>query len=143
MLAVALLVSTGEKWSAKTSFLFLCGCSCKFLSCAAICTCSTSNCPNIPEYSGKLSREKTFANFAVLWLYAKVFSVKFGVWYPLALQKRAIRESFLRKNRIFTNSRKFSPLKVSRYTVHSRLSNILSAVATADVYAIYDHMWCL
>ena len=29
-------------------------------------------------YSGKLSREKTFANFTVLWLFAKVFSVKFG-----------------------------------------------------------------
>ena len=29
-------------------------------------------------YSGKLSREKTFVNFAVLWLFAKVFSVKFG-----------------------------------------------------------------
>jgi len=39
------------------------------------------------------SREKTFANFAVLWLYAKVFSVKFGAWHPLALQKRAIREN--------------------------------------------------
>ena len=34
-------------------------------------------------YSGKLSREKTFANFAALWLYAKVFSTKFGVWHPL------------------------------------------------------------
>ena len=49
-------------------------------------------------YSGKLSREKTFA---VLWLYAKVFSAKFGVWRPLALQKQAIRESFLRGNRQF------------------------------------------
>ena len=29
-------------------------------------------------YSGKLSREKTFANFVVLWLFATVFSVKFG-----------------------------------------------------------------
>ena len=29
-------------------------------------------------YSGKLSREKTFGNFAVLWLFAKVFSAKFG-----------------------------------------------------------------
>ena len=40
------------------------------------------------------SREKTFANFAVLWLYAKVFSVKFGAWHPLALQKRAICENY-------------------------------------------------
>ena len=29
-------------------------------------------------YSGKLSREKIFANFAVLWLLAKLFSLKFG-----------------------------------------------------------------
>ena len=33
--------------------------------------------PSIP-YSGKLLREKSFANFAVLWLYAEVFSVQFG-----------------------------------------------------------------
>ena len=68
-------------------------------------------------YSGKLLREKTFVNFTVLWLYAKVFSARFGAWHPLALQKRAIRESFLRENHIFTHSRKFSPSKVSRYTV--------------------------
>ena len=29
-------------------------------------------------YSGKLSREKTFTNFTVLWLFAKVFFTKFG-----------------------------------------------------------------
>ena len=52
-------------------------------------------------YSEKLSREKTFANFAVLWLW----------------QKRAIRESFSAKIIFFTNSRKFSPLKVYLYTV--------------------------
>jgi len=64
-------------------------------------------------------REKTFTNFAVLWLhvYAKVFSAKFGAWRHLVLQKRAIRESFLRENRIFTILRKFSPSKVSCYTV--------------------------
>ena len=49
----------------------------------------------------KLSREKTFANFAVLWLFAKVFSTKFGGVAPLALQKRATCESFLHENRIF------------------------------------------
>ena len=32
--------------------------------------------PHVP-YSGKLSKEKNFANFAVLWLFAKVFSTKF------------------------------------------------------------------
>ena len=42
-------------------------------------------------YSGKLSREKTFANFVVLWLYTKI--TKFGAWHPLAWEKQAIRES--------------------------------------------------
>ena len=46
-------------------------------------------------YSRKLSREKTFANFAVLWLYTKVFSVKI-VFLP-------IHESFL--------SRKFTAIR--------------------------------
>jgi len=57
-------------------------------------------------------------NFAILGLYAKVFSVKFGAWCPLAWQKRAIRESFLRKNHISQIRESFSPSKVSRYTVH-------------------------
>ena len=52
-------------------------------------------------YSRKLSREKTFANFAVLRLFTKVFSVKFGGVASLCAEKRAIRESFLRENRIF------------------------------------------
>ena len=74
-------------------------------------------------YSGKLLREIIFANFTVLWLFAKVFSTKFGgmasfvVWH-----KQATCESFLCENRtfhqfakvffakivLFTNSRKFS-----------------------------------
>ena len=80
--------------------------------------------PQELPYSEKLLREKTFANFAVLWLYAKVFSVKFGVWRPLAWQKRAIRESFLRKDRIFTNLQTFSPSKVYCYTVMAQPHNI-------------------
>ena len=74
--------------------------------------------PIVP-YSGKLSREKTFTNFMVLWLYTKLFSAKFGAWRPSALQKRAIRESFLCENRIFTHSQKFSPSKVFCFTVQS------------------------
>ena len=54
-------------------------------------------------YSGKLLREKTFVNFEVLCLYAKVFFTKFGAWCPLVLQNKQsakivfspIRESFL------------------------------------------------
>ena len=51
-----------------------------------------------------LLNEKTFTNFAVLWLFLKVFSTKFEVWCPLARQS--------------DNPRKFSPSKVSRYMVH-------------------------
>ena len=41
-------------------------------------------------YSGKLSREKTFANFTVLWLFAKVFFAKFGGVASLAWHKWAV-----------------------------------------------------
>ena len=68
-------------------------------------------------YSGKLSREKTLVNFAVLWQNMKVFSVKFGAWHPLAWQSKQSTKVFSMKIVSFTNSRKFSPSKVSRYTV--------------------------
>ena len=54
--------------------------------------------PSLLPYSGKLSREKTFA---VLWLFVKVFSAKFGAWRPLAWQKEAIRKGFVYENCIF------------------------------------------
>ena len=38
-------------------------------------------CQKIP-YDGKLSRKETFANYVVLWLFVKVFSVKFGSFLP-------------------------------------------------------------
>ena len=43
----------------------------------------TAKCPlyrplSVYCIAGKLLREKTFANFKVLWLFAKVFSVRFG-----------------------------------------------------------------
>ena len=93
--------------------------------CGHRCQChlQRQNCKCYVQDSGKLSREKTFANFVVLWLYAKFFSANFGKWRPLARQKCAIPESFLRENRIFTNSRKFSPSKVSHYTVCTVLSS--------------------
>ena len=59
-------------------------------------------------YSGKLSREKTFVNFAVLWLFAQVFSAKFG---SMAQQKQTICESFLCENRIFHQFAKVFSLK--------------------------------
>ena len=99
-------------------------------------------------YSGKLSREKTFANFAVLWLYTKVFSAKFGVRHPSAWQKRAIRESFLLENRIFTNSRKFSLSLVSRYTVCSftpltRCTECTCVHSHKIFKAVRVHVWLL
>ena len=62
-------------------------------------------------YSGFLSREKTFVNFAFLWRFAKVFSAKIYFGLP------QIRESFLRENLFSSNSQKFSPAKEIRYTV--------------------------
>ena len=59
-------------------------------------------------YSGKLSREKTFTNFAV---------------WGVAWQKQAIHDKFFfAKIVLFTNSRKFSPSKVSRSTVSRRMT---------------------
>jgi len=59
-------------------------------------------------------REKTFTNLAALWLFT---TTKFGGVASLAWQKRVIHKVFSAKIVFFTNSRKFSPLKVSRYTV--------------------------
>ena len=53
------------------------------------------------SYSGKLSREKTFANFAVLWLFTKVFYAKFGGVVSFGAAQQAFRESFLHENCLF------------------------------------------
>ena len=53
-------------------------------------------------YCGKLLREKTFANFAVLWLFTQVFSAKFGGVVSFGVSKRRIHESFLHDNHIFS-----------------------------------------
>ena len=71
-------------------------------------------------YSGKLSREKTFANFVVVWLFVKVFSAKFWGMVSFGAAKVSNpRKFFSMKIVFFTNSQKFSPLKVSYYTVHT------------------------
>ena len=49
-------------------------------------------------YSRKLSREKTFANFVDLWLFTKVFAVKFGGVVSFSMARAS-------------NPRKFSPQK--------------------------------
>ena len=57
-------------------------------------------------------------NLAALWLFANVSSVKFGgcgvLWHGKSEQPAKV---FPAKIVFFTNSRKFSPLKVSHYTV--------------------------
>ena len=68
-------------------------------------------------YSGKLLREKLSQILRFLWQNVKVFSVKFGVGHPLAWQSKQSTKVFSMKIVSFTNSRKFSPSKVSRYTV--------------------------
>ena len=62
-------------------------------------------------YSGKVSRENTFANFEVLWLFAKVFYAKFGDVASFGAKVFSVKIVFT------INSRKFSSSKVSRYTV--------------------------
>ena len=67
-------------------------------------------------YSGKLSREKTSVNFVVLWLFAKVFSAKFGDVASFGTAKaNNLQKVFSTKIIFFTNSWKFSPSKVSTY----------------------------
>ena len=70
-------------------------------------------------YSGKLSREKIFANFAVLWLFVTVFLHEIWgcgiLWHGKVSNPRKFSPQ---KNVLFTNLRKFSPSKVSHYTVH-------------------------
>ena len=74
------------------------------------------------NYSGKLSRQKNFANFAVLWLFMRVFSTKFGGGgvASLGMAKASNLQKFsLRKLYFLTNSQKFLPRKfpVILYTI--------------------------
>ena len=62
---------------------------------------------NDVPYGGKLSREKTFANLAVLWLFANVFSAKFGGMVSFGAAKVSnLQKFFLRKSY-------FSPIRES------------------------------
>ena len=72
------------------------------------------NWGNSIPYSGKLLREKTFANFAVLWLFTKVFSAKFGGIVSFVRHKQAGCESFFPRKSYFSPIQ-FSPSKVSVY----------------------------
>ena len=52
-------------------------------------TCRSFGCRllSVILYSGKLSSEKTFANFAVLWLFVKVFASKFWAMVSFGVAK--------------------------------------------------------
>ena len=67
-------------------------------------------------YSGKLLREKTFANFTDLWLFTQVFSAKFGGVAPFGVAQASYPQKFSLWNCIFQQFA-FSPSKVSHYTV--------------------------
>ena len=80
-------------------------------------------------YSGKLLREKTFTNFAVLWLFVKVFSVEFGGVVSFGTAKGSNPQKFSpQKIVFFTNSRKFSPWNVSHYMYNMVLCAVLGVL---------------
>ena len=56
---------------------------------------------DLRPYSGKLSREKSFVNFAVLWLFAKDFSAKFGGVASFGTPQMSNLWKFSPENRIF------------------------------------------
>ena len=69
-------------------------------------------------YSGKLLREKTFANFEVREPSAKIFSTKIlGMSHPLMFGFKQSVKVFSVKFSLPTDSRKFSSSKVCHYTV--------------------------
>ena len=65
----------------------------------------------------KLSREKTVANFKVLWLFTEVFSVKFGDVASFGGTSKQSTKVFSVKILFSTNSQNISPTKFSCYTV--------------------------
>ena len=85
-------------------------------------------------YSWELSREKTFVDFKVLWLFAKVFSVKFG---GVASFSGISEQSAKQK---FTNLLNLFPAKVFRYIVcWDTLSSLTYSRANLTCH-IYIHI---
>ena len=74
-------------------------------------------------YSGKLSREKTFVNFAVLWLFAKVFSAKFGGMASIGTVKASNLRKFSLRKSYFSPIHKSFPLSS---TVQSTQFSVLT-----------------
>ena len=73
--------------------------------------------PILLPYSGKFSREKFFANFANYRLFAKILSANVLFFVDKDRAIAMIRENIIREMLYFVHSRKFSPAKISRYTV--------------------------
>ena len=75
-------------------------------------------------YSGKLSREETFANFVVLRLCVKVFSAKFGGVVFFGAAKASNPRKFSLRKSIFHESTKVFSLKsfplYGKFTIHCR-----------------------
>ena len=67
-------------------------------------------------YSGKLQKEKTFTNFELLWLFAKVFSTKFGDIASFGSTSEQSAKVFS-ATLYSSNLQKFSPAKIFHYTV--------------------------
>ena len=61
-----------------------------------------------------------------------------GAWHPLVRQKQTIRKGFSAKIILFTDSRKFSPSKVSRYTVADNSQMRLGACAHIQTSVLHN-----
>ena len=70
-------------------------------------------------YSGKISREKTFANFTVFMLYTKVSPRNLGRGVLWRCKSDQSTKVFSAKIVISPIHEKFFPSKVSRYTVYA------------------------
>ena len=69
---------------------------------------------SVIPYSEKLSREKPFTNFAVLWLFAKVFPMKFGPVMSFGMAKASnLRKFSAQKSPIYKSflPRKFPTIQ--------------------------------
>ena len=89
-------------------------------------------------YSGKLLREKTFANFVVLWLFTKVFSAKFGgvASFAVAIESN-LRKFFFRIFKQFTkvfSSKVFSLESLPLYSILHSLAERKESVANLECY---------
>ena len=73
-------------------------------------------------YSGKLSREKTFTNFTILWLFVKVFSVKFGGITSVGTAKASNPRKFSPQK--FTNLQKFSPSTKKSFPLYDKQNKL-------------------